>query len=142
MSALSSSSKITRRLLFYGFVILIVWMILNTYRLIRVERANTRVSMRMGTGEHEVFVALPSGSYYIHFTSEPITFSHSIHNILPALITTQLLRADGGVIAGPYNDERVWFKIEDGDAFRRLRLLVNITKKEECLIYMDLAPSL
>jgi hypothetical protein len=144
MNESSTSCKITRRLLFYGFVVVLVSSVLHWYLLVRKERVCTRLSMRMATGEHEVFAALPPGHYFIHFTSEPsvgVALFGSDHNLLPAVITAQLTRKDGSVIAGPSTREIVSFDIEDSDAFRPLRLLVNITKKEECTIYMDMAPS-
>lgn len=142
MSA-SSTCKIALRLLLYGFVAMVVWSLLHTYRVVRTERVNTRLNMHMASGEHEVVVAVPSGRYQIQFTSEP-NVSPSIivpaRSILPALITTQVIRRDGGVIVAPTTKEHVTFAIEGSDAFRPQRLLVRITKTQECKIYMNLGP--
>src|SRR5436189_5034959 len=108
MSASSTPCKIIPRVLLYGFVAVIVWSLLHTYRTVRTERVNTRLSMHMAAGEHEDVVALPSGHYQIQFTSEP-NVSPAIfipaHSILPAVITTQLVRRDAGAIVVPTTEE-------------------------------------
>jgi len=99
--------------------------------------------MRMSTGEHEVVVALPSGRYQVQFTVEPNVSPAFIvqgHPVLPAVISTSLARADGEFIVEPTTKEYLTFVIESADAFRLQRLLVSITKTQECQIYMNLAP--
>lgn len=143
MSTSSTASKIALRVLLYSFLAVVIWSLLHTYLAIRAERVNTRLSMRMSTGEHEVVVALPSGRYQIQFTAEPNVSPAVIvpgHPVLPAEITTKLVRADGRFIVGPTTKEYVTFSIEGSDAFRPQRLLVSITKTQDCQVYMSLAP--
>ena len=135
--------KIIFRVLLYSFVAVVVWSLLHTYLAVRTERVRTRLSVRMSAGDHEVVVALPSGSYQIQFTAEPNVSPAMIvpgHPVLPAVISTRLARADGQLIVEPTSKEYVTFRIEGADAFRPQRLLVSITKTQECQIYMNLAP--
>ena len=79
----------------------------------------------------------------IQFTTEPNASPAIIvpgHPVLPAVISTRLARADGQFIVEPTSKEYVTFGIESTDAFRPQRLLVSITKTQECQIYMNLAP--
>ena len=143
VSTSSTTSKIALRVLLYSFLAVVIWSLLHTYLAIRSERVNTRLSMRMSTGEHEVVVALPSGHYQIQFTAKPNVSPAIIvprHPVLPAAITTKLSRADGRFIVEPTTKEHVIFSINDSDAFRPHRLLVSITKTQDCQIYMSLAP--
>lgn len=143
VSTSGTASKIALRVLLYGFLAVVIWSLLHTYLAIRAERVNTRLSMRMSTGEHEVVVALPSGRYQIQFTAEPNVSPRVIvpgHRVLPAAITTKLVRADGGFIVEPTTKEYVTFSIEGSDVFRPQRLLVSITKTQDCQVYMSLAP--
>lgn len=143
MSTASTASRIALRLLLYSFLALVIWSLLHTYLAIRTERVNTRLSMRMSTGEHEIVVALPSGRYQIQFAAEPNVSPAAIvpgHPVLPAAITTKLARSDGSFIVEPTTNEYVAFSIKDSDAFRPQRILVSITKTQDCQIYMDLAP--
>jgi len=143
VSTSSIASKIALRVLLYGFVAVVTWSLLHTYLVIRAERVNTRLSVRMSTGEHEVVVALPSGRYQIQFTAEPNVSPAVIvpgHPALPAAITTKLVRADCRFIVEPTTKEYVTFSIEHRDAFRPQRLLVSITKTQDCQVYMSLAP--
>lgn len=143
MSTSSTASKIALRVILYSFLAVVIWSLLHTYLAIRTERVNTRLSMRMSTGDHEVFVALPSGSYQIQFTAEPNVSPAVIvpgQAVLPATITTKLVRADGRFIVEPTTKEYVTFSIESSDAFRPQRLLVSIAKTQDCQVYMNLAP--
>lgn len=99
--------------------------------------------MRLSTGDHEIIVALPAGRYQIQYTAEPNVSPTIIvpgHPALPAVISTQLERADGQVVVEPTSKEYFTFGIEGAEAFRKQRLLVSITKTQDCQIYMNLAP--
>lgn len=143
MSTSISASKAAVRLALYSLLAVVIWSLLHTYRAIRTERVNTRLSMRMSTGEHEVVVALPLGRYTIGFSAEPNVRAAGIvpgYPVLPAAITTKVVRADGRFILEPTTKEHVAFSIEGSDAFQPQRLLVSITKTQDCLVYMNLAP--
>lgn len=127
----------------YSFLAVVMWSLLHTYRTIREVRVRARLSLLMPTGEHEIVVALPTGCYQIQFTAEPNVSPAIIvpgHPVLPAAITTKLARADGRFIVEPTTKEYVTFAIEGSDAFRPQRLLVSITKTQDCQIYMNLSP--
>ena len=139
----NSGYKIVQRVLLYGFFGWAVWSLAHTYVIVREERVNTRLSTRMSNGEHEVVVALPAGRYLIHFTENPnvgVVFSGSGDRVLPAAITTKLVRADGGLIVKPTTMEAVGFTIEGNDEFRPVRILVSITNGQESTVYMNLGP--
>ena len=143
MSATSVKSKIILRLLLYAFLTLLAWSLLHTYLAVRTERVRTRLSMLMAAREHGVVCALPAGRYQIQFTPKPNVGPGIIvpaHPILPAHISTSLVRQNGELIKASTTDEYVVFTIEGSDAFRPQRLLVSITKTQDCLIYMNLGP--
>jgi hypothetical protein len=144
MSAKSTTCKIVLRILLYTFLAVVVWGLLHAYHTIRTERVRTRLSMRMSEGEHEVVVSLPSGGFQIHFTAEPNVGPASVvyygRHMLPAVITTRLARRDGSFIVEPTTKEYITFSMEGDDLFRPQRLLVSITKTQDCQIYMNLAP--
>jgi hypothetical protein len=98
--------------------------------------------MRLAEGEHEFVTSLPSGSFQIQFTPEPNVspaIMVSAQPILPAQISTRIVRQDGSTIVEPTTKEYVTFAIQDRDAFQPLRLLVNIKKTNQCKIYMNVA---
>lgn len=141
----SSGYKIAQRVLLYGFFGWAVWSLAHAYVMVREERVNTRLSMRMSNGEHEVVVALPAGRYRIHFTANPnvgVGFSGGRDRVLPAAITTKVVRADGGLIVTPTTMEAVSFSIEGDDVFNPVRMLVSITMAQESTVYMNLGPVL
>jgi len=143
VSTTNTTCKIILRVLLYAFIAVLVWSLLHTYLVVRTERVRTRLSMHMSAGEHELVVALPSGRYQIQFTAEPnVSPAIIVHGsaILPAMIRTRLVRADGRFIVEPTTKEYLTFGIESADTFRPHRLLVSITKTQECQIYMNLAP--
>lgn len=135
--------QIILRVLLYAFLAVLAWSLLHTYLAVRTERVRTRLSMRMFEGDHEVVVALPSGRYQIQFSAEPNVSAVIIvpgHPVLPAVISTRLMRADGQFIVEPTSKEHLTFDVGSADAFRPQRLLVSIIKTQECQIYMSLAP--
>ena len=137
----SAGYKIAQRVLLYGFFGWAVWSLAHTYVIVREERVNTRLSMGMSAGEHEVVVSLPAGRYLIHFTAKPnvgVGFSGGGNRVLPVAITTKLVRADGGLIVKPTTVEAVSFLIEGDDVFKPVRILVSITKAQESTVYMNL----
>jgi hypothetical protein len=137
----SDGYKVARRVLLYGFLVGVVWSLAHTYVIIRNERVNTRLSVRMPDGEHEVVVALPAGRYLIHFTANPnvsVQIQRGGDRVVPGAITTKLVRADGGLIVKPTTMEAVGFTIEGNDEFRPVRILVSITKAHESTVYMNL----
>ena len=137
----SAGYKIVQRVLLYGFFGWAVWSLAHTYVIIRNERVNTRLSVRMPDGEHEVVVALPAGRYLIHFTASPnvsVQIQRGGDRVVPGAITTKLVRADGGLIVKPTTVEAVSFLIEGNDEFKPVRILVNITKAQESTVYMNL----
>jgi hypothetical protein len=98
--------------------------------------------MRLADGEHEVVVALPTGRFLMQFTLEPnVTPSIMVppQPVLPARVSTRIERQDGTVIVEPTPKEYVSFSVADRDAFRPLRLVVNISKTNQCQIYMNIA---
>jgi hypothetical protein len=140
---MSAGYKIAQRVLLYGFFGWAVWSLAHAYVIVREERVNTRLSVRMPDGEHEVVVALPAGRYLIHFTANPnvgVGFSGSGDRVLPAAITTKVVRADGGLIVKPTTMEAVSFSIEGDDVFKPVRILVSITNAQESTVYMNLGP--
>lgn len=138
-----TTGKIMLRLLFYGFLAIVVWSAGRTYLAVRTDRVNTRLSVRMTAGEHETVFSLPSGRYQIQFTDRP-NASPAItvppQHVLPAHIGTRIVRSDGSAILEPTTNEYVTFAIEGSDAFKPQRLLVSITETQECQIYMNLGP--
>ena len=137
----SEGYKIVQRVLLYGFLVGVIWSLAHTYVIIRNERVNTRLSVRMPDGEHEVVVALPAGRYLIHFTANPnvsVQIQRGGDRVVPGAITTKLVRADGGLIVKPTTMEAVGFTIEGNDEFRPVRILVSITKAHESTVYMNL----
>jgi hypothetical protein len=137
----SEGYKIVQRVLLYGFLVGVIWSLAHTYVIIRNERVNTRLSLRMPDGEHEVVVALPAGRYLIHFTANPnvsVQIQRGGDRVVPGAITTKLVRADGGLIVKPTTMEAVGFTIEGNDEFRPVRILVSITKAHESTVYMNL----
>ena len=137
----SDGYKVARRVLLYGFLVGVVWSLAHTYVIIRNERVNTRLSVRMPDGEHEVVVALPAGRYLIHFTANPnvsVQIQRGGDRVVPGAITTKLVRADGGLIVKPTTMEAVSFLIEGDDVFKPVRILVSITKAQESTVYMNL----
>lgn len=137
----SEGYKIAQRVLLYGFLVGVIWSLAHTYVIIRNERVNTRLSLRMPDGEHEVVVALPAGRYLIHFTANPnvsVQIQRGGDRVVPGAITTKLVRADGGLIVKPTTMEAVSFLIEGDDVFKPVRILVSITKAQESTVYMNL----
>ncbi|RFC49108.1 MAG: hypothetical protein DVB22_002692 [Verrucomicrobia bacterium] len=137
----SSGYKIAQRVLLYGFFGMVIWSLAHAYVMIRNERVNTRLSLRMPDGEHEVVVALPAGRYLIHFTASPnvsVQIQRGEERGLSAAITTKLVRADGGLIVKPTTVEAVSFLIEGDDVFKPVRILVSIPKAQESTVYMNL----
>jgi hypothetical protein len=139
----SAGYKIVQRVLLYGFFGWAVWSLAHTYVIIRNERVNTRLSVRMSNGEHEVVVALPAGRYLIHFTTSPnvsVQIQRGGDRVVPGAITTKLVRGDGGLIVKPTTMEAVGFSIEGNDEFKPVRILVSFTKAQESTVYMNLGP--
>lgn len=137
----SEGYKIVQRVLLYGFLVGVIWSLAHAYVMIRNERVNTRLSLRMPDGEHEVVVALPAGRYLIHFTANPnvsVQIQRGEERGLSAAITTKLVRADGGLIVKPTTVEAVSFLIEGDDVFKPVRILVSIPKAQESTVYMNL----
>jgi hypothetical protein len=141
----SSGYKIAQRVLLYGFLGWAVWSLAHAYVIVREERVNTRLSMRMSAGEHEVVVSLPAGRYLVHFTAKPnvgVGFHGRGNRVLPAAITTKVVRADGGLLVKPTTMEAASFSIEGDDVFKPQRLLVSIANAQDCTVYMNLGPVL
>jgi len=137
----SAGYKIAQRVLLYGFFGWAVWSLAHAYVIVREERVNTRLSMRMANGEHEVVVSLPAGRYLVHFTANPnvgVGFSGGGDRVLPAAITTKVVRADGGLLVKPTTMEAASFLIEGDDVFKPVRILVSITNAQESTVYMNL----
>lgn len=125
-------------------IAMICWTLGSVYLIARNERVNTRLSVRLGEGEHEIFAALPAGGYHISFTSTPnvsVVGSSSPVPRIPAKITTALLRADSDVaVLEPTHEEHMKFSIPKKDEFRPHRLRVTVARNQPCQIYMKLSP--
>jgi hypothetical protein len=142
MSAPLTKAQLLSLLLICAFVALVALTFAHTHHAIRKERVCTRLSVQMAEGQHELVAALPSGRFQIQFTAKPnvspgITVPPG--PVLPAHISTSILRQDGSRILEPTQAEYVTFTVADGDAFRPLRLSVGVMKTNECTIYMNLA---
>jgi hypothetical protein len=59
--------------------------------------------------------------------------------VLPAQISTRIVRQDGTTVVERTQKEYVTFSVGDRDAFRPLHLSVTITKTNQCQIYMNVA---
>ena len=141
MSTISPVSKLLQRVLLYGLLALIAWMMIRAYLIVRTERIRTSITMHLSTGEHEIIVALPKGSYHIQFTADLKGATSGIippANVLPAQITTRLVREDGEPILKPTAAEYIAFSIPDADSFQPERLLVSISSTQACQVYMNL----
>jgi hypothetical protein len=142
MSATYTRGKLVARLLLYALLASLAFALVHGYQVIRKERVSTRLAVRLAEGENEIEVSLPSGHFQIHFTPEPNVSPAvivSAQPVLPAQISTRIMRQDGSTIVEPTPREYVTFSIDERDAFRPLRLLVNITKTNQCKIYMNVA---
>jgi hypothetical protein len=142
MSAFDSKGKPIGGILLCTFLALLAVIVLNTYRVIRTERVSTRLSAQLRDGQHEFVASLPSGHFQIQFTAKPNVGAGIIvppKPVLPARISTRLLRQDGSVIVQPTEMEYVTFKVAAADAYRPLRLLVDVTRTNECTVYMNMA---
>lgn len=116
----------------------------DIFRVVRSERVNTRLSVRLEGSGHELIAALPAGLYQINFTAvanvSPVVASSSTP-LLPAQITTSVTRGDSSeAIVAPNSKESIVFSISRQDAFRPIHVRVAITRKQPCQIYMNLAP--
>lgn len=142
MSTTYTKGDLIARLLLYGFLGFLAFTLAHSYCVIRNERVSTRLSVRLADGQHEIVVSLPSGRFQIQFTSEP-NVSPAIkvpaQPVLPAQISTKIVRQDGSIIVEPTGKEYVTFSVRDQDVFRPLHLLVTIAKTNQCQIYMNIA---
>ena len=140
MSATYTKGRLIARFLLYALLAFVILQFVQCYRVIRNERVCTRFSIRLTEGEHEIVMSLPHGWFQIQFTSEPnVTPSIMVspNPVLPARISTKILRKDGSAIVQPTQKEYIVFFIENRDEFRPHRLLVSITKTNQCQIYMN-----
>lgn len=142
MSMLHNKTKPIAGLLLCTFLALLAWLFLHTYGVIRTERVSTRLSAQLADGRHEFVASLPKGRFQIQFTSKPNVSAGVIvppHPVLPAHISTRLLRQDGSVMIQPTEKEYITFEVPNADAYRPVRLLVDITKTNECTVYLNMA---
>jgi hypothetical protein len=134
--------KLIARCLLYVFLAFLVLTFIHSYRVFRTERVSTRFSLLLAGGPHELVVSLPSGRFQIQYTREPNVSPAIIvppDPVLPAPISTSILRQDGSPVVQPTQKEYLTFAVVEADAFQPLRLLVSITETNECKIYMNIA---
>ena len=93
----SPSKIVSSRLASLAFAAILIWAATDIYHVVRSDRVNTRLSVRLDGSDHESIAALPAGAYQIHFTDAPnVTpvVATSPAPLLPAQITTSVMRGD------------------------------------------------
>lgn len=141
MSKKNIKVELMWKLLRYCFLLCMAFIIIDVYRVARKERICTRFSARLTANQNEFVVALPAGAFHVQFTAEPnITtlLMVSKEHLLPARISSSIVRPDGSPFITRTEEEFISFRVEPADAYRPLRLLVSITKTNQCDIYMNL----
>jgi hypothetical protein len=142
MSDSLTRGKLVARLLLYVFLTFLAAVFVHSYRVIRTERVSTRLSFRLAEGQHEVVASLPSGHFQVQFTQKPNVSPAVVVPplpVLPAHISTIVLREDGTAVVQPTDKEYVTFSVADADAFRPLRFQFTVLKTNECTVYVNLA---
>jgi hypothetical protein len=137
------TGRIIIRALLLVFAAFVIWTLVSSYRSIRSERVNTRLSIGLADGEHDLIMSIPSGSYQVQFAPEanvsPV-MSVSPQPVLPAHITTKIVRGSGGdFIVPPVTKEYFTFRILPADAFQPNHLHVTVSRDKPCNIYMNLS---
>ncbi len=135
------SAALIRKLVTYCLLICMAYVIIYFHRSTLKARISTRLSARLAVNQNEFLLSLPAGAFHVQFTAEPNITTLLIvpkEHVLPARISSSILRADGSPFIARTEDEFISFRVEPGDAYRPLRLLVSITKTNQSDIYMNL----